>query len=56
MFDFVPLAVLAIVPVWTLAYVICGTVRYRRAAKFNRVDSAYRSAALIANAKREVRK
>ncbi|WP_183086808.1 hypothetical protein [Xanthomonas hortorum] len=49
-------AVASIVPAWTLLWAIRGIARYRRIAKFNRVDSAYRSAALIANAKREVRK
>ncbi|WDL20031.1 hypothetical protein [Xanthomonas campestris] len=56
MSDFEVFAVAIMVPAWVLGWAISGIARYRRIAKFNRVDSAYRSAALIANAKREVRK
>ncbi|WP_226428079.1 hypothetical protein [Xanthomonas sp. MWU16-30325] len=39
------------------AYLRAGiaAVAYQRQSAFNRVDSAYRSAALVANAKREAR-
>ncbi|MCE4358964.1 hypothetical protein [Xanthomonas hortorum] len=51
-----------ILAVW-LVLIACAFLRaaiaavaYRRHSAFNRVDRAYRSAALIANAKREVRR
>ncbi|WP_175393257.1 hypothetical protein [Xanthomonas euvesicatoria] len=35
---------------------VIASIAYHRQAKFNRLDSDYRSACLVANAKREVRR
>ncbi|MGX9958264.1 hypothetical protein ACW0US_05690 [Xanthomonas euvesicatoria] len=51
-----------ILAIW-LVLIACAYLRavfvsiaYRRQARFNRLDSDYRAAALVANAKREVRR